>query len=359
MAAQGPSTRTIARVFLTVVGLAIALFLLWQVRTIVLLLAIAIFLSVALGPAVDHVQRLRVPRGPAILLTFLFLFLVVFVVGSLVVPPIVDQVENFVANVPSYVEDIRSNDTLRRYDDQYDITQRLQEQAETLPSRLAVAAGALRSVTVGVVTTLVQLVTVLTVTFFLLLDGRRISDFLFGLLDPRREERFRRVGEDIYASVGGYVAGALSLAAIAGVASWIVLSILGIPFAVPLAVMMAFFSLIPMVGATIGGVLVGIVTLFEDFPRDTAIWVVFNLAYQQLENNVFQPQVYRRTVDLHPLAVIVAILVGSALLGVLGALVAIPIAAAIQIIVRDVWSHRGRGKLVVPEPDDRSPVALP
>src|SRR3712207_4357815 len=118
MAAQGPSPRTIARVFLTVVGPAVALFLLWQVRNVVLLLPIAVFLSGALGPAVDHAQRLKVPRGVAILLTFLFLFLVVFVVGSLVVPPIVDQVENFVANVPSYIQDIRANGTLRRYDDQ-------------------------------------------------------------------------------------------------------------------------------------------------------------------------------------------------------------------------------------------------
>jgi len=359
MAAAGPSTRTVARVFLTVVGLAVTLFLLWQVRNILLLLAIAIFLSVALGPAVDHVQRLRIRRGAAILLTFLFLFLVVFLVGSLVVPPIVDQVQNFATNAPNYIEEIRENRRLREFDDRYDITGQLQSQAATLPSRLGDAAGALRSVTVGVLNTLIQLVTVLTVTFFLLLDGRRITDFLFGLMDPRREERYRAVANDIYRSVGGYVAGALSLAAISGVASWTVLVILGVPFAVPLAVLMGFFALIPMVGATIGGVLVGIVTLFEDFPRDTLIWIAFNLAYQQLENNVLQPQVYRRTVDLHPLAIIVAILVGSSLLGVLGALVAIPIAAVVQILVRDTWAHRGRAKLVVPEPEDRSTVVMP
>ena len=112
------------------------------------------------------------------------------------------------------------------------------------------------------------------------------------------------------------------------------------PFAVPLAVLMAFFDLIPLVGSTIGGVLVAVVTLFADFPGDTLVWVAFVLIYQQVENNVFQPVVYRRTVDLHPLAVIAAILVGSNLLGVLGALVAIPIAAAIQIALKDVWEHR-------------------
>ena len=118
------------------------------------------------------------------------------------------------------------------------------------------------------------------------------------------------------------------------------LSILGVPFAVPLAVLMAFFDLIPLVGSTIGGVLVGVVTVFGDFPGDTIIWVIYVVAYQQVENSVFQPFVYRRAVNLHPLAVITAILIGAKLLGVLGALVAIPIAAAIQIALKDIWQNR-------------------
>ena len=150
---------------------------------------------------------------------------------------------------------------------------------------------------------------------------------------------------EVYRSTGGYVAGALSLATTCGVLTYVVLMILGVSFAVPLAVLMAFLALIPLVGATIGGVLVGVVTLFQDFPTDTIVWVVFIIAYQQLENNVLQPFVYRRTVNLHPLAVITAILVGSSLLGVLGALVAIPIAAALQIVLKDVWANR-RSSLV-------------
>jgi predicted PurR-regulated permease PerM len=113
-----------------------------------------------------------------------------------------------------------------------------------------------------------------------------------------------------------------------------------VPFAVPLAVLMAFFDLIPLVGSTIGGVLVALVTLFADFPGDTIIWVAFVIIYQQFENSVLQPLVYRRAVNLHPLAVITAILIGSNLLGVLGALVAIPIAAALQIMAKDLWANR-------------------
>jgi len=358
MAAHGPNTRTIARVFLTVVGLAVALYLLWRVRTVVGLVFISTFLAVALGPAVESAQGLRLSRGPAILLVFFTLFLSIFVVGGLVVPPIVEQVQSFVTDVPDLIGEARTNDRLREFDDEYDITQRLQEQAATLPTRLASAAGALQAVTVGVLSRVIQLVTVLTITFFLLLDGRRLTGFVFERLPHDREARFRRVGEQVYRSVGGFVTGALALATLCGITSWLMLTVLGVPFAVPLGVLMAFMALIPIVGATIGGVVVALVTLLNDFPTDTIVWVVFALAYQQLENNVLQPQIYRRTVDLHPLAVIVAILVGSSLLGVLGALLAIPIAAAIKIVAEDMWAHRHRSRVVL-DPDERGAVVMP
>ncbi|MEO8687277.1 MAG: AI-2E family transporter [Solirubrobacteraceae bacterium] len=334
------SMRTIVRVFFTLVALGVLLYTLYLVRSVVGLVLIAVFLAVALGPAVDRAARMKLPRPASILAVFLGLFLGIFLLGLIVVPPIVNEVQAFADDVPSYIDDIRSNDTLREYDDKYDITKKLEEQASSLPSRLGDAAGALQAVTVGVFSTVIQLVTVLTITFFLLLDGGRIANFLLAQVRPEHQERARSVARDIYSATGGYVAGALTLATAAGISTYILLSILNVPFAVPLAVLMAFFDLIPLVGSTIGGVLVAIVTLFADFPQDTLIWVVFVVVYQQFENSVLQPLVYRRAVNLHPLAVITAILVGSTLLGVLGALVAIPIAAAIQISLRDMWIHR-------------------
>lgn len=329
------------RVFFTLVALGVLLYMLYLVRSVLGLLLIAVFLAVALGPAVDKVsRRLHLPRAASILVVFLCLFLAIFLIGLIVVPPIVNEVQAFAKHVPDYIHDIRANSTLREYDDKYDITKKLQDQAAALPSKLGQAAGALQAVTVGVFSTVLQLVTVLTITFFLLLDGGRIVNFVFGQSRPHHEPRMRVVAGEIYGATGGYVAGALSLATAAGFTTYIVLTILGVPFSVPLAVLMAFFDLIPLVGSTIGGVLVAIVTLFGDFPRDTIVWVVFVIVYQQFENSVLQPLVYRRTVNLHPLAVISAILIGSSLLGVLGALVAIPIAAAVQIVLKDLWAHR-------------------
>jgi len=334
------STRAVAKVLLVAVGVLCALYLLYLVRQVLAAVFIAVFIAVALGPAVDLVQRRRLPRALAILLVYIGLFLAIFGVGLLVVPPIVEGVNQFASDVPGYVDDIRTSETLRQYDDQYGITDQLQQQAQSLPGRLGDAAGALQAVTVGVFSAVFQLVTVLVMAFFFLLQGGRMAEFCFRQLRPEHERRARDVGAKVYKAVGGYVTGALTIAIIAGTSTYIVLSILGIGFAVPLAVLMGFLVLIPLVGATIGGVIIAIVTAFEDFPTALIVWTAFFVLYQQVENNVLQPFIYRRTVALHPLVVIIAVLMGASLLGVLGALLAIPVAATSQIIVKEAWALR-------------------
>jgi predicted PurR-regulated permease PerM len=334
--------RTLARVFFSVAALGALLYLLYLVRSVVLLVFVSAFLAVALGPAVDAFARRRLPRGLSILLVYLLIVAAIFGVGLLVVPPVVSQVNALANDIPSYLQDLRENDTFREYDDKYDITTKLEDQAKELPSRLGDAAGALRSVTVGVFSALVQLVTVLTMTFFFLLDGRRVVDFLLRARGPAREPRYRRVADSIYRSTSGYVAGNLLISVIAGTVAYVTMLILDVPFRVPLAVLMAFLDLIPLVGATIGGVAIGIVTAFNDFPTDTIVWVIVFVLYQQAENNLLQPLIYRRTVDVHPLIVIAGILIGASVLGVLGALIAIPVAAAVQVVIRDAWAHRNQ-----------------
>lgn len=340
MVQDGPSPRAIVRIVLTVSATVGLLYLLWLVRDTLLLVFIAVFLAVALGPAVGLFHRHGVPQGVAILLVYVLIGASVVGIGLLIIPPIVTQVDALATDLPGYVEDLRGNEQFAKYDDKYDITVKLKEQAQRLPEYLGDAAGALRSITVGAFGAIIQLVTVLTMTFFLLLDGGRIANFLLGVRGPEREVRYRRIAKEVYGSVSGYVAGNLLISLTAGVTTYLVLSILGVPFAVPLAVLMAFLDLIPLVGATLGGVSIALVTLFNNFPTATIVWVIFFVVYQQVENNVLQPVVYRRTVNVAPLAVIVAILIGGSLLGILGALVAIPVAATIQIIVRELWSTR-------------------
>lgn len=341
MATRAPATRDVVRVTLTVAALAATLYLLYVVRGVVLLVVLAAFLAIALGPAVDRVQRGgRMPRPLAILVVYVALIALLVGIGLLVVPPVVDQGEALARDVPGYVQDLRENDTLRDLDERYGLIDKVQEQADELPARLGDAAGALSGIAAALVNVAFQTVTILTLAFLLLLNGGRIVAFGLRAAGPEREARFRPLAGDIYRSTGGYVAGAMTLGTISGLGTLLVLSLLGVPFSVPLAVVMAAFTLIPLVGATIGAVVVGVVTLFQDFPTDTIVWVVYAIVYQQLENNLLQPLVYRRTVDVPPLAVVVGVLVGASLLGVVGALLAIPVAAALQILLRDWWRRR-------------------
>ena len=353
------TTRQIARILFTVAGLSALLYLLVQVRSTLLLLGIAIFLAVALGPAVDFFARRGAPRAGAILVVYLLLFLVFGGVLSLIVPPVVNGATDLSQDIPGYVSDLRDSKTIRDLDNKYDITTKLQDEANKLPDKLGDAAGALQSIASGVVNAAFQTLTILTMTFFLLLDGKRMANFLITRFGRHREERLRGVAERIYRSTSGYVAGALTITSINGVLTFIVLTILGVPFAVPLAVMMSFFGLIPLVGATIGGVLILIVTLFTDFPTATIVYGAFLILYQQFENNVLQPFIFKRTVNVPPLAVIVGILAGSSLLGIVGALVAIPIVAALQIVLKEYYAGQTTVSGTVILPDDVPPSDAP
>jgi predicted PurR-regulated permease PerM len=350
-----PSTRAIAKVILVTAAIVGILYLLYQVRSIVKLLFIAIFVAVALGPAVDFFEkRARVPRSLAIVLTYLSILGGIFGLGLLIVPPIVNGVNKLVDAVPGYVQDIRNSKTLRKYDDKYHVTDKLNQEAKKLPSRLGDVTGALTSVTVGVFSAAVQLVTVLTLAFFFLRDGQRMIAWWLRQLGPGRAERVRAVLDDVYRAVSGYVVGNLLISLIAGTGTYVVLTILNVPFAVPLSVLMAFLDLIPLVGATIGGVIIGIVCAITGFPGDLIVWAIYFIVYQQVENNLLQPVIYRRTVSVHPLLVLIAVLIGGSQLGVLGALLAIPVVAGIQIVVKDLWRTR-RGAIAVTGPEAERP----
>jgi predicted PurR-regulated permease PerM len=341
---SGVSAREVARIVLTALAVVGALYFLYLVRQIIGLVLISIFLAVALSPLVNRLDRGRFPRWAAILAVYLGMVLSIVGVGLAVVPPVVNGVNDLVHNLPGYVKDLNKNKQFRKYDEKYHIVKSLEKEANKLPTRVADAAGTLRDVTVGVFTKIVQLITVLVITFLLILDGRRFASWVFRQLDPGREQRARRVANEINRSIVGYVVGNVLISVVAGFVTWITLKVLGVPFAVPLAVVMALFDLIPLVGATLGGVIIGIVCAIVDFPTAPIVWVAVLIVYQQLENHLVQPIIYGRTVQLHPLIVIIAILTGGSLLGVLGALLAIPAAAVVQILVKDWWAHRPQGQ---------------
>ena len=351
MTPRDPFGRAVLRTVLIVVGVALALYVIYVLRRPLTWLVIAAFLAIAMSGPVNLLSR-RMRRGFAIAISYLLLILIPVLLGAMIVPSIVNQAEELANNVPEYAQDVtdfvNDNETLRNLNEDYDITSEIESAADELPSKIGDAAGVLQDVGVGVVNSVFAGVTILILSIFMVGGGPRWSEAFVNAQPPNRRERVERAMSHIRDAIGNYVGGALIQATIAGVGAFIVLEILGAPFAAPLALVVAFFDLIPVVGATIAAVLIAVVMLFVNFPVGLIVWVVYAIVYQQVENYVIQPQIQRRAVQVEPFVVLVAVLFGSTLFGVIGAILAIPAAATLQIAYREYRDYR-RETAVTPE----------
>jgi predicted PurR-regulated permease PerM len=352
-----PSFAGVVRTVMIVVACGIALYLLWRVREVVRLVGISVFFGLALMPVVDALEnRIRVPRALLILAVYALLIAGVAVIGYVVVPSLVKQVGRLSHDAPRYAAELRHNGTFRHYDNRYRITPTLVRDARRLPHLLAHLAGPLKDVTVQAFSFIGQLLTVLAISFLMLLHGREYVRL--GLsLTGERSEHYRRLITDINRAVAQYVLGNVTISVLATIATWIVLSILGVPYALSLGFIVGFFDLLPLIGATLGAIVVAVATVTVDFPTATIVWIAFIIVWQRFEDYVIQPLVYGRTLRVNPIVTIVSVLAGAALLGILGALLAIPIAAAIQIILRDWWANRGTDTATSAATRDRTPAA--
>ncbi len=344
------SARTVLVVLLTALALLGALYLLYELQQIVRWAIIALFLAVALNPLVDRLSRLHVPRALAILVVYLLLLAALAGIGALVFPPLVSQARQFGAYVAHVVRQPGgANAALQSLADRYGLggyLNSLRGQASALPGRLSVAAGPLLSVTQGIITSVTALISILLIAFFLLLDGDRFIAAGLSLFAAERRPRLRRLLERSAGAVRGYITGNLLISLIAGVAAFAGLKILGIPYAVVLSLVVALFDLIPLVGATLAGIILVIVAFFVS-PIKALILIIYFIVYQQVESNVLQPLIYGRSVDLPPLVIFLAVLAGGELLGILGALIAIPIAEIIRIVGAE-WLVSRRAQTATP-----------
>ena len=337
-----PSFGGVVRTVMIVVVCGIALYLLWRVRGVVRLVGISLFFALALMPVVDALDnRIRVPRALLILAVYVLLIAGVAVIGYVVVPSLVKEVGQLSHDAPRYAAELRGNGTFRHYDNRYHITATLVKDARQLPQMLGHLVGPLKDVTVQAFSFIGQLLTVLAIAFLLVLHGRQYVGMGLSLTGDC-SERYRRLIVDINRAVAQYVLGNITISVLATIATWIVLSILGVPYALALAFVVGFFDLLPLVGATLGAIVVSLATLTVDFPTATIVWIAFIIVWQRVEDYVVQPLVYGRSLRVNPIVTIVSVLAGAALLGILGALLAIPIAAAIQILLKDWWANRGR-----------------
>jgi predicted PurR-regulated permease PerM len=341
--------RTVAVALLTTAVVLGAIFLLWQVRTFVGWFVIALFLAAVLNPAVNWLQRRhRLMKRPlAIGLTYLGVLVALLLVVGIFVPVLVDQINGFIkfvttaANAPEgpteYIKGLAKDNGLgglfQRFSDQLD---ELRKQLGEAFQNLLSASG---QIAISVAGMIAALATVLTLTFFLLLGSDRYVNAWVGLFPEAHRPLVRRLLSQSAGAISGYVTGNLAISVICGVTTFVVLLILGMPYAAPLALLVAVLDLIPLVGATLGGALLVIVGLFVE-PWKAVVLLVYIVVYQQVEGSVLQPLVYSKAVQLNGLVILVALLVGGQLLGIPGALLAIPVAEIIRILITEIRDYR-------------------
>jgi predicted PurR-regulated permease PerM len=333
------------RAVLVVIGILVASFvvlqILWISRHILAWIFIALFLSLALNPAVDRLERRVKRRGLATGIVFILALVAIALIGWLFIPILVDQINNFAHKVPDYLDDLtKGRGRLGFLQEKYHLVDKARNALdEGGAKKLFGLSGTALAVAKGVVTAVVAALTIAFLTFFMLLEGPKWVARFLSLLNPAPRARWETVGRDIYRTVGGYVTGNLAISFIAGTLTAIVLSIMGVPFAIALGLIVAILDLIPLAGATIAAIIVGAVAFIHSIPAGIVV-VAFFIVYQQLENHVLQPIVYGRTVQLSPLVVLISVLIGAELAGVLGALGAIPVAGTLQVLFLDWLRHR-------------------
>jgi predicted PurR-regulated permease PerM len=322
------------------VGLGLLLVLqAWHVLTWIL---IAALLAAALNPAVEAFERRGLARGYAASIVFALALLVLTGIGFLVIPPLVSQVSDFVNAVPDLIDDITAGrGPLGWLQDDYQIVDRIRAAIDEqgVGGVLGLSEPVLDIVR-SVVTAVVGAITVIFLTFFMLLEGPRTIRGTLALIPESSRPRYERVGRDIYRAISGYVTGNLLISLVAGVLSAIVLFAVGSEFAVALGLLVAILDLVPLAGATLAAILVSTVIFIETDWIRCLIVIAFFVGYQQFENHVLQPLVYGRTVQLSPLAVLCAVLIGAQLAGILGALLAIPVAGSLLAIGRELVQYR-------------------
>jgi predicted PurR-regulated permease PerM len=318
-----------------------------QVRLVLTWLVVGAFFAVALSPLVGWVQRRLLGGERRALATFL-VFVVVFVVLGAVITafavPLVNEGTKVAGELPDQITAAKAGrgpigDLLQRAH-VLDWVQHNQAKISSFASRLTAPAAGILS---GLATGIAGLVTVIVLAYLIVLEGPMLVDGTVSLFSPATGERIRRVGNDCAKSVTGYISGNLLISVICGGLTYVVLLVLGVPFAGLIGLFVGIADLVPLVGATIGGT-VAVLAGFVHSTTAGIVVLVFFVLYQQLENHLLQPLIFARTVKLNPLTVIVAILIAAELMGVLGALLAIPVASMIQVIVRDIWDHR-RGRM--------------
>ncbi len=297
-----------------------------------LTITVAVFLAIGLDPIVTRLQVRGMRRGPAIAVVFLGFVLLVAGFVALIVPTLVSQLVGLVDDLPGIFDRLQSNPTIMDLDAKYQIVAKIEASLTGRIDQLLTGALGAAQILAGVV---FRLLTITILTLYFLAAFHPMKDMAYRLAPASRRARVSAITDAILLRAGGYVTGQLAISGLAGLCAYVFLRLAGVNFASALALLIAVFSLIPMVGATIGSIVVSLVAATQSIGLGIAT-LTFFIVYQQVENYLVYPRVMRRAVNVHPAAALVGALIGGSLLGVVGAIIAVPVVAALQLVVEEV-----------------------
>lgn len=301
------------------------------------LVAISLFLALALNPAVEYFVSKGLKRGSAVGAVFALAIVLLAVVGLVLIPPLVEQVGNFVDGLPKLVSDItKAKGPLGFLERDYQVVERVKElTAAKGGGGLAGQAGPVLSVVEGAASTVFGFLVIAFLTLFMLLEGPTWRHWVAELLPERNRTRVERIGAGTYRAVGGFVLGNLAASLLAGVVATVILLVTGVPYAIPLGLFVFFVELVPYLGPLVASIVMAAAALSQGVVTAIVVTALI-VVYHAIEGHSLRPMIYGRALKLSPLAVLIAILIGAELAGILGVLVAIPIAGAIKVILAEL-----------------------
>lgn len=344
---EEPNDSVVRRTFLALsvaVAFAAALWFLYEIREIVAWLLVALVLALALTPLVEWLhRRLRLRRGLACGLAVLLLLGVSVGAIGAAVTQLVNESDQFVNNLPTIIEETNRFEPVRDFNERFQVDAKILEARNELPQFLTGADSPLIDTAKETFSAVFAIIIILAMTFFMLMEGPEAWRRSVKVLRPRDAKRVYRTGKKINEAITGFVYGNLIITLIAGTAAFITLTIFGIPYALPIAVVAGLFCLVPIVGSSIATIIMAVIALSEGVFDALGVFLLFG-SYQVIESNFIVPAIYARAVKLPPLVILVATIVGASLAGVVGVLLAIPAAAMVQIIIIELLRGTATGR---------------
>jgi predicted PurR-regulated permease PerM len=319
---------------------ALGVFVLIVANEVFLTIGLSLVFALGLDPVVGWFTRRGMGRGKAALLVFFLLFLAVSVIVIWVAVPVWDEVRGLVKDIPGYIDDLKDQPGFKQLADNTDALDKTKSVATNAAKAIPKAASSLLGITGALVGSVFSVVTLVFLTLFLLIGLPDFKRAALNMLPPAQADHVGRVIDEVTRTISYSLLGNLAISVIAGTVVGVTAVIIGAPFPVVLAVIVGLFDLIPQIGSLIAAVIVVSITLAGAGLGPAAILAVVILIYQQVENYVIQPVVYRQAIELSGFATIAVVMVGGALMGVIGAILAVPVAGSLKVIFRELTASR-------------------